>query len=158
MALKEALKQGMKLELDGRDFYREIAASVSPEAAEIFNRLADDEIDHYNYIKRQYEALEEGQGWSPISELDIVEEFDTVSVVFPPDLDKIEELPDDPSEEDALIFALGVEDKLFRLYTNSMERAEDPEAKQMFMQLASAEQGHFNTLMQRYESRFGYPR
>ncbi len=158
MELKNALKQAMKLELDGRDFYREIADSVAPEAAEIFNRLADDEIDHYHYIRRQYEALEAGKGWSPISEMDIVEEFDTVSVVFPSNLDKIEELPDDPSEEDALIFALGVEDKLFRLYTQSVERTEDPEAQQMFMQLASAEQTHFNTLMQRYESRFGYPR
>jgi rubrerythrin len=158
MELKDALTQAMKLELDGRDFYREIADSVAPEAADIFNQLADDEVDHYNYIKRQYEALEAGKGWSPISELDIVEEFDAVSVVFPPDLKKIEELPDDPSEEDALIFALGVEDKLFRLYSQSMKRAEDSEAEQMFMQLASAEQRHFDTLMQRYESRFGYPR
>ena len=158
MELKEALKQGMKLELNGRDFYREIADNVNPEAAEIFNRLADDEVDHYHYIKRQYEALEEGKGWSPISELDIVEEFDAVSTIFPSDLDKVDELSDDPSEEDALIFALGVEDETFRLYANSAERAKEEEAKQMFMQLASAEQKHFNTLMQRYESRFGYPR
>ena len=158
MELKEALKQGMKLEIDGRDFYREIADSIAPEAAEIFNRLADDEIDHYNYIKRQYEALEEGKGWLPISEMDIVEEFDAVSTIFPADLDKIDALPENPSEEDALIFALGVEDETFRLYANSAERAKEKEAKQMFMQLASAEQKHFNTLMQRYESRFGYPR
>lgn len=158
MELKNALKQAMKLELDGRDFYREIADSVNPEAAEIFNRLADDEVDHYHYVQRQYEALEAGQGWSPISELDIVEEFDAVSTIFPSDLEKVDELPDDPSEEDALIFALGVEDETFRLYANSAEHAKEKEAQQMFMQLASAERKHFNTLMQRYESRFGYPR
>ena len=90
--------------------------------------------------------------------MEVVENIDAVSVVFPPEKQVLEELPANPSEEDALLFALAVEDKSFKLYHNSVQIAKDPEAKKLFSQLAKAEQTHFNILMQRYEGRFSYPR
>ena len=159
MELMDVLVQAMKLESDGRKFYETIAAHMpDPEAAAMFTQLAADEVDHYNYIERQYLALEAGKGWSEIAEMASVEVIDAVSVVFPPEKQVLDELPSSPSEEDALLFALGVEDKSFKLYHNSAQIAKDPEAKKLFMQLAGAEQTHFNVVMQRYESRYGYPR
>ena len=159
MELMDVLVQAMKLESDGRKFYETIAAHMTDaEAAAMFKRLAADEVDHYNYIERQYLALEAGKGWAMIPEMAIVEVIDAVSVVFPPEKQVLAELPPNPSEEDALLFALGVEDKSFKLYHNSAQIAKDPEAKKLFMQLAGAEQTHFNVLMQRYDSRYGYPR
>ena len=159
MELMDVLVEAMKLESDGRKFYETIAEHMTdPEAAAMFKRLAADEVDHYNYIERQYLALEAGKGWSMIPEMAAVKVIDAVSVVFPPEKQVLAELPSNPSEEDALLFALGVEDKSFKLYHNSAQIAKDPEAKHLFMQLAGAEQTHFNILMQRYESRFGYPR
>lgn len=158
MELMDVLVEAMKLESDGRKFYETIAEHMTdPEAAAMFKRLAADEVDHYNYIERQYLALEAGKDWSMIPEMATVEVIDAVSVVFPPEKKVLAELPPNPSEEDALLFALGVEDKSFKLYHNSAQIAKDPEAKKLFMQLAGAEQTHFNILMQRYESRFGYP-
>ncbi len=159
MELMDVLVQAMKLESDGRKFYETIAAHMTdPEAAAMFTRLAADEVDHYNYIERQYLALEAGKGWSEIPEMAAVSVIDAVSVVFLPEKQVLAELPPNPSEEDALLFALGVEDKSFKLYHNSAQIAKDPEAKKLFMQLAGAEQVHFNVLMQRYDSRYGYPR
>jgi len=159
MELMDVLVQAMKLESDGRKFYETIAEHMTdPEAVAMFKRLAADEVDHYNYIERQYQALEAGKGWSEIPERASVGVIDAVSVVFPPEKQVLAELPPNPSEEDALLFALGVEDKSFKLYHNSAQIAKDPEAKKLFMQLAGAEQTHFNVLMQRYESRYGYPR
>lgn len=159
MELMDVLVQAMKLESDGRKFYETIAAHMTdPEAAAMFTRLAADEVDHYNYIERQYLALEAGKGWSEIPEMASVEVIDAVSVVFPPEKQVLAELSPNPSEEDALLFALGVEDKSFKLYHNSAQIAKDPDAKKLFMQLAGAEQTHFNVLMQRYDSRYGYPR
>lgn len=159
MELMDVLVQAMKLESDGRRFYETIAEHMTdPEAAAMFTQLAADEVDHYNYIERQYLALEAGKGWSEIAEMASVEVIDAVSVVFPPEKQVLDELPSSPSEEDALLFALGVEDKSFKLYHNSAQIAKDPEAKKLFMQLAGAEQTHFNVVMQRYESRYGYPR
>ena len=70
MELMDVLVQAMKLESDGRRFYETIAKHLSdPEAAAMFTRLAADEVDHYNYIERQYLALEAGKGWSEIPEM-----------------------------------------------------------------------------------------
>lgn len=159
MDLLDALTQGMKLEQDGRELYTRIAEQMKDtETQAMFKQLASDEVDHFNYIKRQYDALADGKGWHAIPEMELVETVDAVSVVFPPEKQVLSQLPSNPSEEDALLFALAVEDKSFKLYHNSAGFAKDPEAKKLFMQLAGAEQTHFQVLMQRYESRFGYPR
>lgn len=159
MELMDVLVQAMKLESDGRKFYESLAAQVADsETAQVFTQLAADEVDHYNYIERQYQALEAGKGWAMIPEMAAVEVLDAVSVLFPPDKSVVTELSASPSDEDALLFALGIEDKSFKLYHNSAQIAKDSEARKLFMQLAGAEQTHFNVLMQRYESRFAYPR
>ena len=158
MDLLDVLMQGMKLEKDGREFYNDMADLFDdPDTQAMFKQLAADEVDHYTYIKRQYDALKNGKGWEAIPEMASVDSVDAVSVVFPPQKQALSELPSNPSEEDALLFALAVEDKSFKLYYNSAGIAKDPEGKQLFMQLAAAEQTHFEVLMQRYESRFGYP-
>lgn len=159
MELIDVLVQAMKLETDGEQLYRELADMVEDEAGRaMFRQLARDEQNHLAYIERQYEALQAGDGWSRIPEMDVVEVVDVVSVVFPPAMRVLESLPANPSEEDALLFGLAVEDKSFKLYHNSAEIANNPEARRLFLQLAGAEQTHFEVLMQRYESRFGYPR
>ena len=158
MDLLDVLVQGMKLERDGREFYnRMVELFEDADTQAMFKQLAADEDDHYNYIKRQYDALGEGKGWSLIPEMQLVDAVDAVSVVFPPEKQALTELPSDPTEEDTLLFALGVEDISFRLYYNSAGLTKDPEAKKLFMQLAGAEQTHFDILMQRYDSLFGYP-
>ena len=158
MDLLDALVQGLKLERDGHEFYNKMAELFEDtDTQAMFKQLSADEVDHYNYIKRQYEALGEGKGWSSIPEMQLVEAVDAVSVVFPPEKEALKELPSNPSEEDALLFALAVEDTSFKLYYNSAGIAKDPDAKKLFMQLAGAEQTHFEVLMQRWEALFGYP-
>ncbi|TFG73215.1 MAG: hypothetical protein E4H27_01185 [Anaerolineales bacterium] len=159
MDLQDVLLQGMKLETDGRKFYMSMMEMMTDAGTQaMFTQLASDEEDHYKFIKRQYDALGEGKGWSLIPEMLLVDAIDAVSVVFPPEKQVLSELPSNPSEEDALLFALAIEDKSFKLYYNSAGIAKDPAAKKLFMQLAGAEQTHFEVLMQRYESRFGYLR
>jgi rubrerythrin len=159
MSLTDVLAQALKLEKDGQAFYNKMSEQVEDEAGqEMFQQLAEDEVDHYDYIKRQYEELQGGGEWSTIPELEVIESLDIVSLVFPPDEKVPDELPENPDEEDALLFGLGIEDKSFKLYYNSAQRADDAAAEKMFLQLAAAEQRHFDILMQRYESRFSYPR
>ena len=159
MELMDALSQAMKLETDGHTFYLGMVELVEDEGGKaMFRQLAADEMDHLHYIERQYDALQAGGGWSAIPEMNAVENIDAVSLVFPPEKEVLKELPENPTEEDALLFAMGVEDQSFKLYYKSAQIAKDAEAKKLFMQLAGAEQVHFNILMQRFESRYPYPR
>jgi len=159
MELIDVLAQALKLESDGRVFYEKMAAAVEDaESKALFAQLAADEVDHYAYIKRQYEALQGDEGWSAIPEVDLVDSVDAVSLVFPTGGKIPDALAENPTEEDALLFGLKIENDSFSLYRNSAGQATDPEAKKLFLQLAGAEQRHFEVLMMRYESRFQYPR
>lgn len=159
MSLVDVLAEALKLEQDGREFYQMAAGQVADEAGKaMFEQLAADEADHYAYIKRQYEALQAGRGWSTIPEMQLVDSIEAVSLVFPSGERAMDVLPASPTEEDALLFGLTIEDKSVKLYHTSANQAQDPEARKLFLQLVGAERRHFEILMQRYESRFGYPR
>jgi len=159
MELIDVLVQGLKLEADGKEFYNKMAELMSDaDSKAMFEQLAVDEADHYNYIQRQYDALQSGEDWAAIPEMDPAESLDTVSLVFPAGGKLPKSLENNPTEEDALLFALKIENDSFSLYQNSAKQTTNPEAKRMFSQLAGAEQRHFEVLMQRYESRYSYPR
>jgi len=120
--------------------------------------LAEDEEHHYAYIERQVNELKAGKTWVHIPELDKVEPVDAKAPIFPAGKQAPEVLQAKPSLEDALLFGLDTEIKSYELYKNCSLEIDNPEAKQMFEKLAAAERGHFDTLMMRYESHFGYPR
>lgn len=155
----EVLKKGMKLEREGLDFYLNAAECTSDaDTAQVFRDLAKDEVDHYNYIGRQYDALAAGETWVAIPELDEVEPVDAAAPIFPPGVQACSVLPDQPNDEDALLFALGAEMKSYELYADSAKQVDNPDARRLFQSLAAAEQQHFNVLMARYEALFGYGR
>ena len=153
------LKQGMKLERDGLDFYLDTAERSADAATKnLFRDLAADEVDHYNLIGRQYDAIAAGEAWVAIPDLDSVTAIDIEAPIFPDGVQARSALPEKPSDEDALLFALGAEMKSFELYSESAKQVDNAEAKKLFTSLAAAEQQHFNTLMARYEALFGYGR
>jgi rubrerythrin len=155
----EILTQAMKLEKEGREFYLMAADRTRDrETEKIFTELADDETLHYKYVEGQYLALSEAQGWLEFPELTSVESIDAGAPVFPAGLKEVKDLPAEPSDEEALLFALGAETRSYELYSRGAKATDDPHAKRMFESLAAAERAHFDTLMMRFESRFDYPR
>jgi rubrerythrin len=159
MAGIEVLTQALKLEEEGRAFYMRAAdMSKDPDAMKMFRSLADDEADHFNYIERQIKALQDGKDWVEIPQLQNVEAIDAEAPVFPAGKQAPAEIADGSSEEDVLLFGLGAETRSYELYTRAAGESTHPVAADLFRKLASAERGHFDVLMMRYESRFGYPR
>lgn len=153
------LTKAMKLEREGKRFYLQAAeASDDPEIVDMFKTLAEDEEHHYAYIERQATELKAGKGWVHIPELDQVTAVDAGAPIFPPGKEAPQVLSGKPSLEDALLFGLDTETKSYELYKRCSLEIDNPEAQQMFKKLAAAERGHFDTLMTRYESFFGYPR
>jgi hypothetical protein len=57
----------------------------------------------------------------------------------------------DASDQDALLFALQIENESFNLYRELAQTTDDPNGKRMYGYLANAERGHFELLMLNYE-------
>lgn len=159
MTLAEILTQAMHLEQTGRDFYLQAAQLPGDEAtAVMFKQLAADELAHYGYLERQLAAVQCGEDVCAIPELAPVDPLDLNDPIFPKDINILESLGESYSLEEALVFAMGTEDKSYKLYRRNAKAVEEPEAKQLFLQLAAVEMKHFEALVQRYESFYSYPR
>jgi rubrerythrin len=155
-----ALNQALELEIQGQRFYLEAAeCTTDPKGAEMFRSLADDEVIHERILRRQLDALTQGEGWVPV--LSMVEGLpegiaevtaDLAALIFPQS-EKVcgEALRPDESDLDALLFALQIENKSFDLYREMAGKIEDPNGKRMYEYLANAERGHFEQLMLNYE-------
>jgi rubrerythrin len=123
-----ALNQALELEIQGQRFYLEAAeCTTDPKGAEMFRSLADDEVIHERILRRQLDALTQGEGWVPV-------------------LSMVEGLPEGIAEVTAEI-----ENKSFDLYREMAGKIEDPNGKRMYEYLANAERGHFEQLMLNYE-------
>lgn len=155
---QEILKQAIKLEQDGLDFYLAAAARSSDDkTVTTFKHLAEEERHHLSYLQRQLSALDAGQTWQVVPELDGVVAIDAAAPVFPRGLSAPNALPENPSDEEAILFAMGAEHKSFELYSESAAAGNDI-ARALFSKLAAVERAHFDQLMSLYEDRFNYPR
>jgi rubrerythrin len=147
-----ALNQAIELEIEGQHFYLKAAeCTTNPKGAEMFHSLADDEVIHERILRRQLDALTQGEGWVLPQGVDEVK-ANLAALIFP-DSEKVceETLRPDESDRDALLFALQIENESFSLYRELAQTTEDPNGKRMYEYLADAERGHFELLMLNYE-------
>jgi rubrerythrin len=147
-----ALNQAIELEIEGQRFYLKAAeCATNPKGAEMFHSLADDEVIHERILRRQLDALTQGEGWVLPQGVDEVK-ANLAALIFP-DSEKVceETLRPDESDLDALLFALQIENESFNLYRGLAQTTEDPNGKRMYEYLADAERGHFERLMLNYE-------
>jgi rubrerythrin len=147
-----ALHQAIELELNGQRFYLEAAeCTTNPKGAKMFRSLADDEVIHERILRRQLDALTQGEGW--VLPEGVVEVTTDLAALIFPQSEKVcgEALRPDESDLDALLFALQIENESFNLYREMAGKIEDPNGKRMYEYLANAERGHFEQLMLNYE-------
>lgn len=147
-----ALNQAIELEIEGQRFYLKAAeCTTNSKGTEMFRSLADDEVIHERILRRQLDALTQGEGWVLPEGVDEVK-ADLAALIFP-DSEKVceETLRPDESDQDALLFALQIENESFNLYREMAEKTKDPNGKRMYEYLADAERGHFERLMLNYE-------
>jgi rubrerythrin len=146
-----ALNQAIELEVEGQRFYLKAAECANSKGAEMFRSLADDEVIHERILRRQLDALTQGEGWVlPEGVAEVATDF--AALIFPEGEKVCEEtLRPDESDLDALLFALQIENKSFEFYRQLAQTTDDPNGKRMYEYLADAERGHFEQLMLNYE-------
>jgi len=147
-----ALNQAIELEVEGQRFYLKAAeCTTDPKGAEMFRSLADDEVIHERILRRQLDALTQGEGW--VLPEDVAGVTANLADLIFPESEKVceEAMRPDESDLDALLFALQIEDKSFNLYRELAQTTDDSNGKRMYEYLAGAERGHFEQLMLNYE-------
>lgn len=147
-SVMEALKLAAHKEQDARKFYLESAKRVSDACGrEMFNSLADEELNHLKMVQRQYESLSGGKGWVEFAETAAAGSFRVLK-----SRKKVRRpVEAATTEADALLLAIQAENDSFDLYAQQAKLVKSPAGQQMYRYLAQAERRHFDLLMLNYE-------
>lgn len=126
---------GMKMEKDGENYYREIAAKSADKGMKtILTLLADSEIKHYNVLKLMKARAE--------ASLDTVTLMPDIKNVFAQMKEEKGDLDPDISQVKMYSTAKEIELKSEAFYREQAEAIEAPGAKDIFVKLANEEKEH----------------
>lgn len=127
----EVLSLGIYNEQKAYDFYILVSKKIKNQSSkEKFKFLASDEKRHRKILEDRYRK-ESGKNFS----------FD------PSKVKKINfEIKDQTGAFEVIDIAMEAERQAYLFYTSASEKAENPEAKKMFLTLAEEEDGHYQKL------------
>jgi len=135
----------MKMEMDGNEFYKGMAARTSIAGLKnIFSMLAEDELKHYETIRN----LKEKTGISDMSDSKALESAQTIFS----DLLAGKERPDTMKEDlDGYRYAMKIEADSVRFYENAARRERKSAVKSLLLKIAEEEKKHFNIVENIYD-------
>jgi rubrerythrin len=150
--IAEALKKAMQAENEGYHFYLMAASNTDdPKGKETFQYLADEEKNHFNFLKGQYNAfLKTGQADSSIK-LGASKELTGSHPIFSDDIKN--RIGGAHYEMTVLSIGIQLELSAVNFYQAEADAASDnPAVKIFFNELADWERGHLKALQDQSEA------
>jgi rubrerythrin len=142
----QGLIQAMQAEREGHYFYKMAAASTEDaKGKEVFARLADDEIGHFEFLRAQHKALAETGRVDALVRLRDVPDLSGPSPIFSPRVR--ERIKDAHFEMTALAVAAQLERDAEAFYKREAEAVADPEVKRFYLDLSAWEATHYTALV-----------
>ncbi len=150
----EALQLAIETEKKGYRFYRIAAESTSdPKGKEVFNQLAQDEIEHMGVFTTLYASLTNDEPWLTYEEaLAKFGEAEPDEVIFP---DEPIERQKDFDDLRALEEALEFEKKAVHFYQEQVKKVTGETAKAFYEKLVEIEEGHVMVIQAEIDSLAG---
>lgn len=140
--MTRALSTALKMEKDGMAFYEEASKKIkNPLGKKMFLSFVEDEKRHYGMIEALANGLNIGE---ELKKAGPAERIRTIFEKAKKDIDA--RLGSDPSDVEALNFAVSMEDKGYQFYRDSAASASDAGEKALFEKLAREESQHHEIL------------
>ena len=152
----EGLMKAMQAEREGHYFYKMAAsATEDPKGREVFGRLADEEIGHFEFLRAQYKSILETGKIDVGAKLGQASDLSGKSPIFSQRLrDRIK---DAHYEMTALSVAAQLERDAESHYRGEAAATADPAVKGFFLELAAWEARHYAAITaQQDELKEGY--
>jgi rubrerythrin len=143
-----ALQMAIQTEIDGYKFYQNFAGETQdPNARAMFERLAQDEVDHLELLRETKNQLEESGEWAEYTGLTL-EPVEGAPIFS---RERVEQnIVAYTSDLSALRMAYLIEKDAWDFYTRAAQETADPNGKRMFLDLAKMERGHLDLLEGEY--------
>lgn len=150
-AMAEGVRDAIRAEAEGRHFYLMAARSTADEQGRsVFEQLADEELEHLEFLKVQYRALVETGRTDPAARLGKPSRLEGESPIFSAKIR--ERLGEAHYEMTALSVGIQLELGAQTFYKSQAGRATDDNVKAFFLELAEWEAGHYEALLAQQEA------
>jgi rubrerythrin len=147
----EALKQAMKMEEDGKNYYKQAMDRVESKLAkDVFKSLIKAEERHVRKIKELYRSLSETGQWpNVVLTRENSERSANIFAAAMSDLN--EKVKGTTTDIEALKTAAKLEDDGIKYYQAKGDKADDPFEKKFYLLLAHEEGEHFISILDTIE-------
>jgi rubrerythrin len=147
----KALKKGIKMEIDGKEFYLKASASTGNELGKtLLQSLAAEEDIHRKAFEDIYENIRKKQGW-PRTEFR-TDGGTALRTVFANAMNSLKPgVGTMPEELDAVKTAMDMENKTYDFYKGQAKKAVYDAEKNFYEALAAQEEEHHRLLLDYYE-------
>jgi bacterioferritin (cytochrome b1) len=145
-SLANGLLKAIQAERDGHSFYGMAAnSSQDPKAREVFAQLAEEELDHMNFLTRHYESVLKTGKPDESARLGRRADLSGAWPIFSEGIRT--RIKDAHFEMSALSIGIQLELDAQKFYRTQAEALGDPVARTFFLELADWESGHYQALL-----------
>ena len=149
-AIIDGLTKAIKAERYGHSFYMMAAKTTDdPKGKEVFETLAREELDHMQFLKKQYDALNTTGQADASLKLGSQAKLDGVSPIFSDGLRA--RIEDANYEMTSLSIGIQLEKDAMEFYREQSELVDDPVMKNFYNMLTEWETGHYRALLKQQD-------
>ena len=146
----QGLKTAIEAELTGHEFYKNAAKNTDdPVGKETFQRMAEEEMEHFNYLRHQYGSVMEEGGYDSAKKLIKKQIKYAENPIFSDDFRT--RIKDSHFEVSALTIGMKLELDAMTFYRTCAQKARDEAARQFYTELAEWEKDHYLAFEQQLE-------
>ncbi len=148
--IADGLIAAAKAEAEGHHFYRMAArATDDPQGQQTFERLAQEELEHFQFLQAQHDSLKKTGKLDDQVKLGQPHGWEGASPIFSGEIR--DRLAEAHFEMTALSVGIQLEISSERYYREQAEQTAEPAVKQFYHDLAAWESGHYHALLRQQE-------
>ncbi len=149
--IANGLQQAMRAEHEGHHFYKMAAQTTQdPKGRDTFTTLADEEREHFEFLKRQHESIVGTGRVDSQAKLGVPHALAGDHPIFSPEIRR--RISGAHYEMTALAIGVQLELSSVNFYRTEAQAAGIPEVRSFYEQLAVWEQGHLNALQKQADA------
>ena len=150
----EILRNAIEMEIDGREFFSEMAERVKHTGTkDMYMALARQEDRHIEVLEEQLKRLESGSDWTSPSAVKRSREAVPKVSVFGPRERAGYKIDPKAGELEAVQFGMEIEKRSIEYYRKAGSEVKGAKAKEVFNWLVGEEAGHLTILRAEYDNR-----
>ena len=145
IAIKKGLFEAINAENQGFHFYSmAVNSTEDAKGKEMFAKLANDELEHLRYLRKQLKAFDKSGRPEPGLMLGKLKRYSDSSPIFSPEIKA--RIGNAHVEMTVLSIGIQLEKNAIEFYRKNSEKTENPFVKQFYAELADWEAEHYRIL------------